>query len=107
MRFDAVVCELGAVQGGRKVVADFADVAGAKSPGLAGDHGGGDLAAGEDVGGTEFNLGAGGRVVVNGNQGVGGVEPDADYIDFGCGGHLTGPNVKEVRRDAKRNAAAE
>jgi hypothetical protein len=71
---------------------------------LAGDHGGGDLAAGEHVGGAELNLGAGGRVVMNGNKCVGGIETDTDDVDFECGGHLTGPNVKELERDAKRNA---
>jgi len=104
MRFDAEVCELGAVQRSGEVVADFADIAGAEPPRLAGDHSGGDLAAGEHVGGAEFDFGAGGGVMMNRNKRVGGVEADADDVDFGCGGHLTGPNVKEVRRDAKRNA---
>ena len=31
------------------------------------EDGGGDLSAGEDVGGAEFNLGAGGGVVVDGD----------------------------------------
>ena len=52
---------------GGEIVADFADIAGAESPGLGGDHGGGDLSAGEDVGGAEFDLGAGGGVVVDGD----------------------------------------
>jgi hypothetical protein len=81
MRLDAVVGELGAVQGSGEVVADFADIAGAQSPGLAGDHGGGDLAAGKDVSGAEFDFGTGGGVVVNGNERVGGVEADADDVD--------------------------
>ena len=51
-------------------MADFADVAGAESPGLAGDHGGGDLSAVENVGGAEFDLGAGGR--------------DSDGLGLGC-----------------------
>jgi hypothetical protein len=41
---------------------------------------------------------------MNGNKCVGGVEADTDYVDFECGGHLTGPNVNELERDAKRNA---
>jgi hypothetical protein len=48
---------------------------------LAGDDGGGDLASGEDVGGAEFDLGAGGRELMNGDKGVGGVEADTDNVD--------------------------
>src|SRR4029077_7551456 len=104
MSFDAEAGELGAVQSRGKVIADFADVAGAESPGLASDHGGGDLASGEDVGRAEFNLGAGGGELVNGNECVGGFEADTDDVDFGDDGHLAGPNVKELAGDAKRNA---
>jgi hypothetical protein len=81
MRFDAVVGELGAVESCGEVVADFADVAGTESPGLAGDHRGSDLTAGEDVGGAELNFGAGSGVVVNRNERVCGVEADADDVD--------------------------
>ena len=81
MRFDAEAGELGAVQGGGKVVTDFADVTRAKSPGLAGDHGGGDLASGEDIGGAKFDFGAGGRIVVDGDERVGGIEADTDDVD--------------------------
>jgi hypothetical protein len=73
IRFDAEVGELGAVEGCGEVVANFSDVAGAQSPGLAGDHGGGDLSAGKDVGGAEFDFGAGGWVVMDGDERVGGV----------------------------------
>jgi hypothetical protein len=52
---------------------------------LAGDHGGGDLSAGEDVGGAEFDLGAGGRELVNGNERVGGVQADTNDVNFGSG----------------------
>jgi hypothetical protein len=92
------------VEDGSEVVTDFADVARAQSPGLAGDHGGGDLSAGENVSGAEFDLGAGGGVVVDGDEGVGSVQADTDHVEFGDGGHLAGPNVKEVDGDAKRNA---
>jgi hypothetical protein len=64
------------------------------------------LAARQDVGGAEFDLGAGGGVVVDGDERVGSVEADTDDINFGDGGHLAGPNVKEVDGDAKRNAIA-
>jgi hypothetical protein len=103
VRFNAKVGEFGAVQSRGEVIAHFADIARAQPPRLAGDHGGGDLAAGENVGGAEFDLGAGSRVVVDGNERVGSVEADTDYVDFGIGGHLAGPNVKELARDAKRN----
>src|SRR5712664_4291047 len=104
MRFYAVACELGTVQGRGKVVADFANVACTESPGLASDHGGGHLASGENVGGAEFHFGAGSGVVVNGNERVGGVQADTDDVDFGGAGHFAGLNVKELEHDAKRNA---
>jgi hypothetical protein len=43
--------------------------------------------------------------VMDGDERVGGVEADTYDVKFGAGGHLAGPNVKEVARDAKRNAA--
>ncbi len=54
------------------VAAVVGDVASAQSPGLAGDHGGGDLSARENVGGAEFDLGPSGGELVNGNECVGG-----------------------------------
>jgi len=45
MRFDVEAREFGAVQGGGGIVADFADIASPEPPGLAGHHGGRDLAA--------------------------------------------------------------
>jgi hypothetical protein len=41
------------------------------------------LAAGEDVGGAEFDLGAGGRELVNGNERVGRIETDTYDVNFG------------------------
>src|SRR5271168_1438614 len=61
--FDAAAGKFGAVQFGGGVFADFADIAGAQAPALAGDYGGGGLAAEQDVGGTNFDFGAGCRVV--------------------------------------------
>ena len=46
--FDTGVGEGFAMEGGGEVVAEFADVAGAEAPVLAGDDGGGDLSAGKD-----------------------------------------------------------
>src|SRR5260370_1305934 len=47
-----------AVKGGGEVVAEFADVAGAEAPVLAGDDGGGDLSARKSADGGVFGLGA-------------------------------------------------
>ena len=60
--FDAGVGEGFAMEGGGEVVAEFADVAGAETPVLAGDDGGGDLSAGESADGGVFGLGAAGGV---------------------------------------------
>src|SRR3981189_3751356 len=66
------------MEGGGEVVAELADVAGAEAPVLAGDYGGGDLAAGEDGGGGVFDLGASRGVGGKRDDGVGGVEAYAD-----------------------------
>jgi len=73
MRLHAQAGELRAVQRGGGIVSNFADVTGAQSPGLAGDHGGGDLAAGKNAGGAEFDFGAGGGEMLHGNKRIGGV----------------------------------
>jgi hypothetical protein len=87
MRLYSATREFGAMQGRGGIVANFADVSRAQSPELAGDHGGGDLASGENVGGAEFNLGARSGVAVNGNERVGGVQANADDVDFKDAGH--------------------
>jgi hypothetical protein len=38
------------------------------------------LASGENIGGAKFDFGAGSGELVNGNEGVGGVEADTDDI---------------------------
>jgi hypothetical protein len=43
---------------------------------------------------------------MNGDKGVGGVEADTDDINFWSRRHLAALNVKELARDAKRNAVA-
>ncbi len=83
MGFDAEARKFRAVQLGGDVVADFADVTCAQAPLLAGNHGGRDLAAGQHFRGTKFDLRAARGIVRDGNQRVGGVEADADYIHFG------------------------
>jgi len=79
--FDAGTSKFGAMEYGGVVVTDFADVARAQTPLLAGDHGGGDLAAGQDLRGAKFDFGAAGGIVCDGNESVGGVEADADDVE--------------------------
>ena len=112
VRFDAEAGEFGGVERGGAVSADFADVARAESPLLAGGDGGGGLSAGENGGGANFDFVAARGIVRDGNQRVGGVEADADEVDgLGVlcvrgGGHRAGGNVNEVVRIAKRNEKA-
>src|ERR1700737_128343 len=61
-RFDTESREFATVQSCGAVVAHLADVASLQSPGLAGDHGGGDLSTGQDVGGVKGDLGSGGGI---------------------------------------------
>jgi hypothetical protein len=94
MGFDAGASELGALVFGGRVGADFADVAGAESPGLAGHEGAGHLAARKEMGGEDFHFGVEGREAGQANEGVCGVEADAGDIDERQRvGH--GRNVKE------------
>lgn len=83
MGFDAEARKFRAVQLGGDVVADFADVTRAQAPLPAGNHGGGDLAAGQHFRGTKFDLGPARGIVRDRNERVGGVETDADNIHFG------------------------
>ena len=71
-----------AVEGGGEIVAEFADVAGAEAPVLAGDDGGSDLSAREGADGGIFGLGAASRVSGEGDDGVGGVEANADEVNL-------------------------
>ena len=59
------------------VVTELADVARGEAPGLAGDDGGGGLAAGQDAGAGVFGLGAAGRKMRERNQRVNGIETHA------------------------------
>jgi hypothetical protein len=74
--------EFPGMEGGGIVVAEFADVTRAEAPKLTGDHGRGDLPAGQDGGGADLNLGAGSGILRNGDQGIGGVEADAHNVDW-------------------------
>jgi hypothetical protein len=85
--FDAQAFEFGAVDSGGVVVADFADVSGSHSPLLAGGDGSSNLATRQDVRRVKFNLGPEGRMVRNQNKRVGGIQPDADNVNLGRGGH--------------------
>ena len=83
MRLDADASKFGAMERGRSVITDLADVARAESPLLAGHDGSGDLAAGQDRCGANFDFGAARGKVRDGDQGVDGVETHADEIDLG------------------------
>ncbi len=67
---------------GGDVIAEFADVTRLETPELAGDHGGGDLAAGEDGDVAVLGFGAALGVVCEGDYGVGGVESYAYKVDL-------------------------
>jgi len=99
--FDAGASEFGAVERGGVVIADFADVTRAQAPVLAGDHGGGNLAAEQNLRGTKFDFGAAGRIVGDGDEGVGGVEADADDVEFGECVMMVPATVKEAREFSK------
>src|SRR5262249_10431250 len=80
MRFDSGAFERGAVKVSSIIITEFADVPGSESPGLASDHGAGDLAPGKNAGGFEFDFGAASGILVEGDERVGGIEADADHI---------------------------
>ncbi|HKW33079.1 MAG TPA: hypothetical protein VJN92_08740 [Candidatus Acidoferrum sp.] len=81
MCLDAEARKFRGVQRGSAVSADFADVARAKSPLLAGNDSSGSLSAGENGGGANFDFGAARGIVRDGDQRVGGVQADADDVD--------------------------
>src|SRR5260370_30987855 len=87
MRFDAEARKFRAMELGGDVVPDLAHVVRAQAPLLTGNHCGGDLAAGQHLRGSKFDFGAARGIVRDGNQRVGGVEPDADHVQVGKIGH--------------------
>jgi len=87
MRFDSGAFERGAVKVGSIIITEFADVPGSESPGLASDHGAGDLAPGKNAGGFEFDFGAARWIFVERDECVRGVEADPDHVNLGNGGH--------------------
>ena len=97
MRLDAEPGKFRAVHRGSAVVAQFTDVTGAQSPLLASNHGGGDLAAGQDIRGSKFDLGPARGIVCNGNQRVGSIESDADDVNLGGFSHF---RLRHCRRSA-------
>jgi len=83
VRFDAAAKKFFAMQRSGTIVTDLADVSSAQSPLLASNDRRGDLPAGENVGGTKFDLGAAGREVVKRKKRISGIEAYADEVDFG------------------------
>ncbi len=84
----AGVVEGFAMEGGCDVVAELANVAGLHAPVLAGYDGGGYLSAGKSADGCVLGFGASGRVLGEGDDGVGGVKAYSDEVDLRGGGHL-------------------
>ena len=78
---DAEAGELGRMETGRGVVTELADVARGQAPGGAGGDGGGNLSAGQGEQIAELDLAAGERKTGQDDEGVGGVEAEADDID--------------------------
>src|SRR5260370_33776680 len=101
MRLDTEARKFRAVNRCGAVVANLADVARAQSPALASHHGGGDLAARQDLRGTEFHLGPARRIMSNGDQRVGGVESHADNGNLGRFGHLASATLKDSTKSSK------
>ncbi len=69
------------------VVSELAHVAAAQTPGLAGHNGGGYLAAGLDGTTGILDLGTGLRESFERDEGVCGVEADADQVNLGQNHH--------------------
>ena len=100
LRIDAGACECAAMEAGCIVVTEFADIARGEPPCLAGDDGGGGLSAGLKRACGVFNLGAALGEDGKRDDSVGGVEADADEINFlrcshrvivaGCGAGVAG-----------------
>src|SRR5579859_2481074 len=86
---------------GGVIVAKFSNVARAQSPGLAGDHGAGDLAAGKNAGGLEFDFGAASGILVERDESVSGIETDADHVHLRESAHWN-----RVVRQRRRPQAA-
>jgi len=79
------------------VVPDFADVACAQSPLLARDDRAGNLAAGQQIGGTELHFRSARRILRDGDQRVRRVESYADNVNLGRILHFSWATVDEVR----------
>jgi hypothetical protein len=92
MRFDSGAFEGGTMDLRGVVIAKFANVTGAEAPGLASDDCAGDFPTRKNAGGFEFDFGAARGKLSERDEGVGGVEADADYVNvrnfcFVRGGH--------------------
>jgi hypothetical protein len=78
---DSGTAKFATVKFGGGVVADDSDIVGAEAPSLAGDEGGGDLAAREDLRAEHFDLGAEGGELGKSENSVGGVFADAEDVE--------------------------
>ena len=76
--FEFITMELDGI-----VVAEFPDITRSKSPGLASDHGAGNLAARKNACRFKFDLGAASRILVERNERVRGIQTDSNNIHRG------------------------
>src|ERR1051326_7590232 len=90
MSIDTKSRELLSVQFCCRIVANFANVPSAESPGLARHHCGRDLASWKNVSGAKLHLGAWCREVRDRNEGVGRVETDSNNVHCRFRAHFTG-----------------
>ena len=81
-RIHAGAGKLFAMETGPVVVAELADVARGEAPGLAGDHGGGGLAAGQDAGVGVLSFGAAGREMSERDERIDCVETHAHQVNL-------------------------
>ena len=79
---DAGALEAFQLDAAAQVVADGADVLGAQAEAGAGDEGAGHLAAGAEVLFLEGHLAGIGREVRDDEQGIGGIEPQSNDVEF-------------------------
>ena len=77
---DASFLQLAPVKIGRGVVADAADIVRSQPPSLTGNHGGGDLPAGHDLGTEHFELGAEGGELRETQDRVRGIFADTEDV---------------------------
>ena len=82
------------------IIANFPGIPGFQSPTRTGYHRTGDLASGQNFRDAELNLGIEGREVRQANDGIGGVQSDADNVRNGKRIRHTS-TLRKFRSDAR------